>query len=76
MSVVSLSRLCIVRVLEELWWMGKAFFHIRVWAEGGKSSGCCCTDALRGQRTTWPSVPAVRIVVGERKTHWVRQEVE
>jgi hypothetical protein len=30
----------------------------------------------RGHTTVWPSVPVVKIISGERKTHCVRQDVK
>lgn len=71
MSVVFEGRMCVLRVLEEDWWMRVGVCHFRGCGAAGKDVVCA-----RGQKTAWPSVPAVRMVVEERKVHWVRQEVK
>jgi hypothetical protein len=69
-KMAPLSRMCETSVLDVFWWMRKGCCHIKVLACGW------CEGLGRGQKTAWPSVPAVRSVRAERKTHCVRQEVK
>lgn len=57
---------CVDSVFDAFWWMQR---------------GCCHSSDLeedegRDQKTAWPSVPAVKRSVGERRAVCVRQDVE
>lgn len=59
-SFVALSKQCEAMTLDELWWIrtGSCQFNEEVASVG--------LGADRGQTTVWPSVPAVKILLGER----------